>query len=78
MDKDYERPKKNQVIGTHAFWGSRRKPSDIKFEIVEDEEVGDNAPRNESESTSVNHEAYTLDDVDRFSATDTKRTQKTI
>ena len=77
MDKDYERPKKNQVIGTHAFWGSRRKPSDIKFEIVEDEEVGDNTPRNESESTSVNHEAYTLDDVDRFGECIIVRTEYT-
>ena len=53
-------------VATHTYWGYKRKGSSIKYTIVEGDGTGAASNNNQSESTNVQHEAYTLDDIDRF------------
>ena len=53
-------------VATHTYWGHKRKGSTIKYTIVEGDSTGSASNNNQSESTDVQHDAYTLDDIDRF------------
>ena len=53
-------------ICTHTYWGYKRKGSTIKYTITEGNGTGDASDNNQSESTDVEHKAYTLEDIDRF------------
>ena len=53
-------------VATHTYWGHKRKGSTIKYTIVEGDSTGSASNNNQSESTDVQHDAYTLDDINRF------------
>lgn len=64
-------------VAMHTYWGHKRKGSSIKYTIVEGDGTGAASDNNQSESTDVQHEAYTLDDIDRFGEPIIVRTEYT-
>lgn len=53
-------------VATHTYWGNKRKGSSVKYTIVEGDGTGAASDNNQSESTDVQHKAYTIDDISRF------------
>lgn len=64
-------------VATHTYWGNKRKGSSVKYTIVEGDGTGAASDNNQSESTDVQHEAYTLNDIDRFGEPIIVRTEYT-
>ena len=53
-------------VSRHTYWGYKRKGSSTKYTIVEGNSTGSASNNNQSESTDVQHKAYTIDDISRF------------
>lgn len=53
-------------VGTHTYWGYKEQGSTIKYTIVDGNSTGQASNNSQEETVTVNHEAYTLDDIDRF------------
>ena len=53
-------------VDRHTYWGYKEEGSTIQYTIVEGNTTGEASSNNQSESTDINHEAYTLDDISRF------------
>lgn len=64
-------------VATHTYWGNKRKGSSVKYTIAEGDGTGAASDNNQSESTDVQHEAYTLNDIDRFGEPIIVRTEYT-
>lgn len=64
-------------VAMHTYWGHKRKGSSVKYTIVEGDGTGAASDNNQSESTDVQHKAYTLDDIDRFGEPIIVRTEYT-
>ena len=62
-DNEYDRL--GNVSG-HTYWGYKRKGSSTKYTIIEGNSTGGASNNNQSESTDVQHKAYTIDDISRF------------
>ena len=53
-------------VSRHTYWGYKRKGSSTKYTIIEGNSTGGASNNNQSESTDVQHKAYTIDDISRF------------
>ena len=53
-------------VGTHTYWGYKKTGSNIMYTITDGDSTGPASDNTQVEEEKISHEAYTIDDIDRF------------